>query len=126
MEPYEHPAPYVRAFFEGSVKGAKAAYSWVVLTYDNFTEDSPEHWRRVAWKSEVLPDGATITAAELEAASSVIAFLQAYYHGYQKALLDITAKSHMDYSVIRTLTLADLMGSGERSQQPVRTGYANR
>ena len=100
----------MRAFFDGSVKGAKAAYGWVVFTCDNIAEDSPEHWTRVAWKSNVLPDGATITVADLEAASSVITFLRAYYHGYQKALLDITAKSHMDYSMIRTLTLAELLG----------------
>ena len=82
----------------------------MVFTCDNVTDNSLEPWKRVAWKSQVLPEGATITAAELEAAASVIAFLQAYDHAYQKALVEITAKSHMDYSVIRTLTLADLLG----------------
>ena len=72
-------------------------------------DDDMQAWSEVASKSGSLPDGATITAAELEGLSSLISFLHAYYQSYDKALSNICAYSPMNYQIIRSLVLADLV-----------------
>ena len=83
LETYSNPACCVRGFFDGSVKGDKAAFGWIVLASCAGDEDM-SLWRPIAYKSGCLPDGATITAAELAAALSLVTFFQSYYKSYEK------------------------------------------
>ena len=64
--------------------------------------------KTVATKSILLPEEATITAAELEAASSMVSFLTKYYQGYDQALEAIQQTTILDYRAVRVLKLADL------------------
>ena len=52
---------------------------------------------------------ATITTAELEGASGLIDFLQAYFQGYNKAAETISNHDTMDYNAVMILTLASLV-----------------
>ena len=90
------------------MKGIKAAYGWIVLGCAN-GDDDMELWNAIAFKSGCLPDGATITAAELEGSLSLVSFLHAYYQSYDKALSNISTYSPMNYNIIRSLVLADLV-----------------
>ncbi len=63
----------------------------------------------IASKSRVLPDGASITATELEGASDLIRFLHAYYQGYDKAAESISNTSLLDYDAVHILSLAELV-----------------
>ena len=105
---YGRPAKCIRAFFDGSVKGIKAAFGWVVLGCHS-GDDDMQLWSEVASKSGFLPDGATITAAELEGLSSLISFLHVYDQSYDRALSNIRAYSLMNCDIIRSLVLADLV-----------------
>ena len=65
-----------------------------------------------ATRSRSLPDNATISAAELEGAFDVIAFLLAYYQGHDLAQAffeNHCSQSSLNYSDIRSLVLADLV-----------------
>ena len=108
LEAYSNPAVYVRGFFDGSVKGEKAAFGWIVLASFAGDEDM-SLWRPIAYKSGCLPDLATITAAELEAALSLVSFLHSYYQSYDKASHNISTYAPMNYDIIRSLALADLV-----------------
>ena len=108
LEEYAHPANCVRGFFDGSVKGKKAAFGWVVMECAS-GDDDMTRWKTIASKSGCLPDGATITAAELEGSLSLVSFLQGYFHSYAKALNNISTYLPMSYHVIRSLVLADLV-----------------
>jgi len=108
VHPYSAPASCVRAFFDGSVQGKKAAFGWIVLECQTGDEDMGL-WSTVASKSGCLPDGATITAAELEGSLSLVSFLHAYYQSYEKALANICTFSPMRFDIIRSLILADLV-----------------
>jgi len=108
IEPYSAPAACVRAFFDGSVKGDKAAFGWIVLECQT-GDGNMGLWRAIASKSSCLPDGATITAAELEGSLSLVSFLLSYYQGYDKALSNICTFSPMRYDIINALMLADLV-----------------
>ena len=64
----------------------------------------------IATKSAVLPEGATITAAELEAASNLISFIQAYLADYTTALANISNYDcSIDCNAVQVMTLADLV-----------------
>ena len=108
LETYSNPASCARGFFDGSVKGDKAAFGWIVLSSCAGDEDM-SLWKPIAYKSGCLPDGATITAAELEAGLSLVSFLHSYYQSYDKALSNICAYSPMNYEIMRSLVLADLV-----------------
>ena len=69
----------------------------------------PQEWKQIASKSGTLPDGASITAAELEGASSVVAFLRAYFHNYESACAEIAKYPHMYYGAIQILSLVDMV-----------------
>ena len=84
-----------------------AAYGWV-LDASESSQDEPSDWTLIASKSGVLPDGSSITAAELEALSSLIFFLNCYYEHHSKALTEINTFITMDFTSIKTLTLADM------------------
>ena len=86
LEAYSKPACCVRGFFDGSVKGDKAAFGWIVFA-SCVGDDEMSSWEPVACKSGCLPDGATITAAELEAALSLLLFLQNIINVKQNMLL---------------------------------------
>jgi hypothetical protein len=108
LEAYSKPACCVRGFFDGSVRGDKAAFGWIVLA-SCVGDDDMSSWKPVACKSGCLPDGATITAAELEAALSLVSFLQSYYQCYEQASHNISAYAPMNYDIIRSLALAELL-----------------
>ena len=108
LDVYDKPATCIRAFFDGSVRRGKSAFAWIVLACPSGDADM-QLWKAVASKSGSLPDGATITAAELEGSLSLLSFLHSYYQSYHKALADISAFPSMDYVTIRSLTLADLV-----------------
>ena len=108
VKEYGEPAACVRAFFDGSVKGKRAAFGWVVQECSAGDQDMSK-WRTVATKSGSLPDGASITAAELEACSSLVSFLSSYYKSYEEALGRITMDRLMNYNSIRVLFLAELV-----------------
>ena len=108
LETFSNPASCVRGFFDGSVKGDKAAFGWIVLASCAGDEDM-SLWKPIAYKSGCLPDGATITAAELEAALSLVSFLHSYYQSYDKASHNICTYAPMNYDIIRSLALADLV-----------------
>ena len=107
--PYVTPAKRTRAFFDGSKKGNKAAFGWAVFAAMVDSGDEESQWQLIAWKSSVLPDGASITAAELEAATSVISFLNAYFQGHTRALANISDFQVMDHKTIQVLSLADII-----------------
>ena len=109
LETYNAPAKCIRAFFDGSRRGNQAAYGWVVFASDLASCDCSSEWSWIATKSCVLPEGASITAAELEAASSVAAFLEAYYKGRKEAALQIQQFPFMDDQTIRKSSLAELV-----------------
>ena len=60
-------------------------------------------------KSWVLPNGASITAAELEGAAGLLAFLRGYYNGYEDAKEAMEKKPMIQYNAIQTLVLANLV-----------------
>ena len=107
--PYTTPAKYIGGFFDGSLRGKKAAYGWVVFASDQCVEDEPQEWREIASKSGVLPEGSSITAAELEGMTSLLSFLKTYYEGYEAARELIDISETMDFTAIRTLSLADMV-----------------
>jgi len=109
LEPFTHAARFLRGHFDGSRKGDKAAYGWVLYATDDLNEDSEDHWEVVASKSGILPEGASITAAELEGASSLVGFMRAYCCNYDAALANISSFGKMDYDTILKLSLADLV-----------------
>ena len=90
------------------MQGKRAAFGWIVLESRSGDSDMTS-WQTVAHKSGCLPDGATITAAELEGSSSLVSFLHAYYQSYQKALDNISTYASMNYDIIQSLALADLV-----------------
>ena len=71
--------------------------------------DEASEWKPVATRSVVLPKEATITAAELEACSSVVSFLRAYYLGHTQALAEIQTQRLLDYNAVHILSLANLV-----------------
>ena len=97
LEYYDKPATYVRAFFDGSRRSSQAAFGWIVYTCCDPVLDEESGWTPVARRSLVLPSRATITAAELEACSSLVSFLQAYYVGYEQAAIEVQAQNLLDY-----------------------------
>ena len=105
----DKPAKYVRAFFDGSRRPGAAAFGWVAFGTEAVQSDNLVEWQLIASKSQVLCSEASITAAELEAASSVVKFLLAYYASHDTASRAIQAMSEMDYSVIRKFSLAALI-----------------
>ena len=107
--PYDVPAKRIRAFFDGSKTNHGAAFGWAVYSLNPSLPDDPENWQLLATKSGVLPDHASITAAELEGASSVISFLHAYYQGYVKASANIAARATMNYRDVQAPLLAELV-----------------
>ena len=107
--PYDIPAIRTRAFFDGSRKGDKAASGWAVFATTEKSCDDEVQWQLIAWKSFVLPDGASITAAELEAATSVISFLHAYFQSHAHALANISSFPVMDHRTIQIFSLAELV-----------------
>ena len=107
--PFDVPAKRIRASFDGSKTNHGVAFGWAVYSFEPSLPDDPEKWQLVATKSGVLPEQASITAAELEGASSVISFLQSYYQGYIKASANITARATMNYRDVQALELAELI-----------------
>ena len=71
--------------------------------------DVDTNWTILATKSGVLPDGATITAPELEGVLSLTSFLSVYYRSYNAAFANISQHTCMDYAAVRTFVLADLV-----------------
>ena len=108
LDEYASSASCVRGFFDGSVQGEKAAFGWVVLQCPSGDDDMTK-WKAIASKSASLPNGATITAAELEGCLSLVSFLQGYFHSYARALNNISTYLPMSYDIIRSLVLADLV-----------------
>ena len=108
LEEYTQPGICMRGFFDGSVRGKKAAFGWILFASSD-GDDDMTRWSAVAHKSGCLPDGASITAAELEASCSLLSFLHAYYQSYAKALVNICTFPSMDYNIIQSLVLADLV-----------------
>ena len=72
-------------------------------------EDSAKDWTHVASKSGTLPDGASITAAELTGVTCLISFLQSYYTSYKSALTNIKGTNSLDHKHSRMLALADIV-----------------
>ena len=117
--PYTAPAKCIRVFFDGSRRKNKAAYGWVVCAFSPPTQanvpdeaaspDELSAWYPIASKSCLLPEGVSITSAELEAASNVISFLHAYYQGYAKAAEAIRTFPTMDYHTLHNLVLAEMV-----------------
>ena len=107
--PYTTPALRIRAFFDGSRRNNKAAYGWVVYALPIGSSDEPSAWQPIATKSCLLPDGSSITSAELESASSVISFLHAYYQGHDKAEAIISTFPTMDHKTLQRLVLAEII-----------------
>ena len=108
LEHYLKPAICIRGFFDGSVHGKRAAFGWIVLG-STCGDSDMSSWQIVAHKSGCLPDGAAITAAELEGSSSLVSFLHTYYQSYQKALDNISTYASMNHDIIQSLALADLV-----------------
>jgi hypothetical protein len=94
----EQPGPYtnLRLFFDGSFRNGFATSGWVLYGSNCVETDDPDEWTRVAWHS--FPVGsASVTAAELEAMSGGVLFLEAYFNGTQ------AMKEH--FSSFRTIGL---------------------
>ena len=72
LVPYTIPSKRIRAFFDGSKRGNKAAYGWAVCVLPTDSLDELSALQPTATKSCLLPDGASVTSAELEAASNLI------------------------------------------------------
>ena len=109
LEPYLKPASFVRAFFDGSRHDDKTGFGWVVFTSEDPRTDESNVWSKVAMRSVAISAEATITAAELEAASSLVRFLAAYYEGYEAALKEIQRHRSLDYAAVRILKLANMV-----------------
>ena len=73
---------------------------------DPGTVDS--NWTLVAWMSFGFA-GDSVTAAELEAAASVVTFLDAYFKGYNKASHAMQRITSMDYQIVNKLSLATVV-----------------
>ena len=110
LQPFTKIPPYLLGFFDGNRKGNEAFYSWALFASWHPDPDSCGHWQLVASKSGVLPDGASITAAELQAAASLIAFVGSYVQGYPCASADISRDDLLiDLKAVGTFKLADLV-----------------
>ena len=109
LEPFAKPASFGRAFFDGSRHDDKTGFGWVVFTSEDPTTDSRDIWSNVATRSVAISPEATITAAELEAASSLVSFFVAYYEGYSAALKEIQRHRSLDYAAVRILKLAHMV-----------------
>ena len=109
LSPYTRPEKGVGAFCDGSRRGNQARYGWVVYALPIDSSDELCAGQLIATKSCRLPDGATITAAELEAAWSVLSFLAAYYEGYDSASAAIRKFPTIDYRTLTKLSLAELV-----------------
>jgi len=108
LEYYGEPARRIRAFFDGSKRPSKSAFGWIVYVCDGGNDEISD-WKTLATRSVVLPKQATITAAELEACSSLVSFLRAYFIGYAQALEAIQTRSFMDYRAVHILSLANMV-----------------
>ena len=109
LEPYLKPASFVRAFFDGSRHEDKTGFGWVVFTSEDPRTDDRNVWSKEATRSVAISAEATITAAELEAASSLVRFLAAYYEGYEAALKEIQRHRSLDYAAVRISKLANMV-----------------
>ena len=109
LVPYTNPSKRIRAFFDGSKRGNKAAYGWAVFVLPTDSMDELSALQPIATKSCLLPDGASVTSAELEAASNLICFLHAYFHGYDEAISTISKFPTMDHRTLQQLTLAEMV-----------------
>ena len=72
-------------------------------------QDEGSHWKRVASKSGVLPEGSSITAAEVEGMRSLVRFLKACHEHHTTALEAVNSFWTMDFRNIDTLTLANMI-----------------
>ena len=109
LQNYARPAKFVRAFFDGSCKGTSTAYGWKVFATNDVASDSLGDWHPVATRCGVLPGHASVTAAELEGAASLVGFLEAYYQGHSVAERALRKKYYVDHTAIHVLQLADLV-----------------
>ena len=85
------------------------SYGWVVFVSEDCVEDQPQEWVEVASKSATLIEGSSITAAELEGMADLVSFLKAYYEGHEPARKRIAVSDRMDFTVVKTLSLADMV-----------------
>ena len=51
LTPYDSTMPYIRAAFDGSCKGRRAAFGWVVWGSMCLVEDDVATWQVIATKS---------------------------------------------------------------------------
>jgi len=102
LDEHARPGICMRGFSDGSVRGKRAAFGWIPLASSN-GDDDMTGWRAVAYKSGCLPDGASITAAELKASFSLFSFLHACYQSYAEPLVNICLFPSMDYNIIPSL-----------------------
>ena len=109
LVPYTIPAKRVRAFFDRSRRRDKDSFGWAVFVLPTDSVDELSALQLVATKSCLLPDGSSITSAELEAASSVISFMDAYFQGQDKATSVISKFQTMDHRIVQQLKLAEMV-----------------
>ena len=110
MQPFKLIAPYLRGCFDGSRNGNEACYGWALFASWHPDPDNCGHWDLIASKSRVLEDGASTTAAELQAAASRIEFVSCYVEGYLRASANISRYDlSIDFEAVGTFKLAGLV-----------------
>ena len=66
---------YLRVHFDGSVTKARARSAWILYGSDD-PGQADDNWQTVAWMTFALPQGASVTAAELEACRCAVHFVE--------------------------------------------------
>ena len=66
---------YLRIYFDGSITKTRARSAWILYGSDD-PGQADDNWQTVAWMTFALPQGARVTAAELEACRCAVHFVE--------------------------------------------------
>ena len=105
----ERGSLHFRFFFDGSCSSTGSGGGWVFYGTAGAKTDAPEEWVRIAELSFPLQKGATVTAAELEACLSRLAYFKAWIRGPVEAARHVKTWTPLDTSRLKLLELSGLI-----------------
>lgn len=71
--------------YDGSSTFKASGCGWILKDAVSLDQDSEAEWEVFAGQSFILPERVSCTAAEFEALAAFVAFLRAYFRGYESA-----------------------------------------
>jgi ribonuclease HI len=107
---HEKGLRHFRICFDGSCSSSGSGGGWVLYGTPGAKMDAPEEWSRISELSFPLQKGATVTAAELEACLSSLAYLKAWMQGPIEAARHVQTWRPLDTSRFKLLELSGLIG----------------